>query len=99
MKNAIVPGVIIGILSGVWLFIMRLMGITFSNDTVHPIEFVSLLIPIAGLYYGVKYYCYSELNGRMNFLEGLVQSFKILIVAGIFVVFVGIIYINYIDYK
>ena len=99
MKNAIVPGLIIGLLSGVWLFIMRILGVTFSNDTVHPIEFVSVLIPLVWLYYGVKYYCYKELNGKMNFLEGLVHSFKILIVSGIFVVFVGILYINYIDFK
>ena len=42
MKNAIIPGLIIGLLSGVWLFIMHFMGITFSNDVVHPIEFVSV---------------------------------------------------------
>ncbi|MFB9841213.1 DUF4199 domain-containing protein [Mucilaginibacter ginsenosidivorans] len=98
MKNAIVPGLIIGLLSGVWLFIMHAMGLTFSNDTVNPIEFVSVLIPIIGLYYGVKVYCYKELEGQMNFFEGLVHCFKILIVAGIFVVFIGIIYINYIDF-
>ena len=94
MKNAVVPGLIIGILSGVWLFIMHLMGLTFNNDTVHPIEFVSVLIPLGGLYYGTKYYCYNELNGKMNFLEGLIHCFKILIVAGIIAVFLGILYIN-----
>jgi hypothetical protein len=99
MKNAIVPGLIIGLLSGIWLFIMRLMHIPFNSPNVSPIEFVSILIPIIGLYYGVKVYAYKELDGKMNFLEGLLQSFKILIVAGIFVVFVGIVYINYIDYK
>jgi len=98
MKNAIVPGVIIGLLSGVWLFIMRMMGLNFK-DAPSAIEFVSVLIPIIGLYYGVKVYCYKELGGHMNFLEGLIHSFKILIVAGIFVVFVGIVYINYIDFK
>jgi len=100
MKNAIVPGLIIGILSGIWLFIMRMMHIPFnSTSSVSPIEFVSVLIPIVGLYYGVKVYSYKELNGKMTFLEGLIHSFKILIVAGIFVVFVGILYINYIDFK
>jgi hypothetical protein len=98
MKNAIVPGLIIGLLSGVWLFIMRAMHIPFGSDTISPVEFVSVLIPIIGLYYGVKVYCYKELGGQMNFLEGLVHSFKILIVAGIFVVSIGIIYINYIDF-
>jgi len=99
MKNAIVPGLIIGLLSGIWLFVMRIMGLSFSNDTVHPIEFVSVLIPIVGLYYGVKYYCYVELDGKMNFFEGLIHSFKIMIIAGIFVVFVGIVYINYFEDK
>ena len=99
MKSAIIPGLIIGVLSGVWLFIMLKMGYDFAHDngTVHPLEFVSVLIPIIGLYYGVKYHCYTDLNGQMNFLEGMVQSFKIMIVAGIFVVFLGIIYLNYID--
>ena|SRR5581483_5935429 len=99
MKNAILPGVIIGVLSGIWLFIMLKMGITFSNDAVHPIEIVSALIPIAGLYYGVKSYAYGEMHGRISFFEALIHSFKILIVAGILVVFVGIVYINYIDQK
>jgi len=97
MKNAIIPGLIIGVLSGIWLFIMRLMHIPFNSPQVSPIEFVSVLIPIAGLYYGVKNYAFNEMHGKMNFLEGLIHSFKILIVAGIFVVFVGIVYVNYID--
>lgn len=97
MKSAIVPGLIIGLLSGIWLFVMRKIGLTFSDNTVHPVEFVSVLIPIIGLYYGVKYHCYVELKGNMNFLEGMLQAFKIMIVSGIFVVFIGIIYLNYID--
>jgi hypothetical protein len=97
MKNAIIPGLIIGVLSGIWLFVMRLMHIPFNTQSFSPIEFVSVLIPIAGLYFGVKNYAFNEMHGKMNFLEGLLQSFKILIVAGVFVVFVGIVYINYID--
>ena len=99
MKNAIVPGLIIGVLSGIWLFIMRMMHIPFNSTSVSPIEFVSVLIPVVGLYYGVKVYSHKDLNGKMTFFEGLIHSFKILIVAGIFVVFVGILYINYIDFK
>jgi len=38
-----------------------------------------------------------DLDGKMNFLEGLIQAFKILIVSGIFVVFIGIVYINWIS--
>ena len=97
MKNAIVPGLVIGILSGVWLFIMYLMHIPFSSEKISYVEFISVLIPIIGLYYGVKYYCNVEMKGQMNFLEGLIHSFKILIVAGIFVVFLGIVYINWIS--
>jgi hypothetical protein len=96
MKNALVPGLIIGILSGIWLFIMRSMGIQFNDNNPHPIEFISILIPIIGLYIGVKRYRDNELGGKMDFLEGLVQGFKILIVGGIFVVFIGIVYINWI---
>ncbi len=97
MKNAFVPGLIIGILSGVWLFIMRKMGLNFTGTEVNGIEFISVLIPIIGLYIGVKRYRDTELNGKMNFLEGLVHSFKILIAGGIIVVFLGIVYINYIE--
>jgi len=97
MKNAIIPGLIIGIISGIWLFIMRKMGLNFK-DAPSAVEFVSVLIPLIGLYYGVKVYRNVELKGKMNFLEGLVHSFKILIVAGVFVVFIGILYINYIDF-
>jgi len=99
MKNAIVPGLIIGLLSGIWLFIMRMMHIPFNSTSVSPIEFVSVLIPVVGLYYGVKVYSHKDLDGKMTFFEGLIHSFKILIVAGILVVFVGILYINYIDFK
>lgn len=99
MKNAFLPGLIIAILSGAWLFIMRKMGLAFTNDNVAPVEFVSVLIPIAGLYWGLRNYRDDELKGNMNFLEALIHSFKILIVAGILVVFVGIVYVNYIESK
>lgn len=99
MKNAFIPGLIIGILSGIWLFAMRKMGLTFTNDGVNPTEFVSVLIPVIGLFLGVKSYRDGELKGNMNFLEGLVHSFKILIVGGIIAVFLGIVYINYIEAK
>jgi hypothetical protein len=97
MKNALFPGLVIGVLSGLWLFIMLKMGLQFSNDKVNPIEFVSVLIPIVGLYIGVKRHRNNDLGGKMNFLEGLIQAFKILIVAGMFVVFIGIVYINWIS--
>ena len=97
MKNALFPGLVIGVLSGVWLFIMLSLGLHFSNDKVDPKEFISVLIPIIGLYLGVKRYRDHDLDGKMNFLEGLIQAFKILIIAGIFVIFIGIVYINWIS--
>jgi hypothetical protein len=97
MKSAILPGLIIGILSGIWLFIMLSMGIKFNDNNPASIEFISILIPIIGLYIGVKRYRDNDLDGKMNFLEGLVEGFKILIIGGIFVVFIGIIYINWIS--
>jgi len=96
MKNAFQSGLIIGILSGLWLFIMRWAGYTTFNDQVSPIEYVSILIPIIGLYFGVRSYRDKELKGNMGFLEALVQSFKILIVGGVIAIFVGIVYINYV---
>jgi hypothetical protein len=99
MKNAFVPGLIIGLLSGLWLFIMRKMGLTFTADSVAPAEFVSVLIPIVCLYIGVKRYRDGELNGKMSFLEALTHSFKILIAGGVIVVFLGIVYLNYIEPK
>lgn len=98
MKNALLSGIIIGILSGLWLAIMRLLHIPFNSEHVSPIEFVSVLIPIVGLYIGVKIYRDKDLQGNMNFLEALIQCFKILIAAGVLVVFLGIVYINYIDF-
>jgi ABC-type Fe3+ transport system permease subunit len=96
MKNALQSGLIIGILSGLWLFIMRWAGYTTFNDQVSPIEYISIVIPIIGLYFGVRSYRDKELKGNMGFLEALVESFKILIVGGVITVFVGIVYINYI---
>lgn len=99
MKTAFLPGLIIAILSGAWLFIMRKMGLAFTNDSVAPVELVSVLIPIVGLYWGVRRYRNNELQGNMGFLEGLMESFKILIVAGVLVVFVGIVFINWLEPK
>ncbi|WP_345950463.1 MULTISPECIES: DUF4199 domain-containing protein [unclassified Mucilaginibacter] len=97
MKNAISSGLIIGVLSGLWLFIMRWAGYTTFNDQVSPIEYISVIIPIVGVLLGLKSYRDHDLNGRMSFLEGLIQSFKILVVGGIVAIFVGIIYVNYVE--
>jgi len=96
MKNAVISGIIIGVLSGLWLFIMRWTGHQMLDDQLTPIEYISILIPILGVYFGLKGYRDDELNGRMNFLQGLVQSFKILLIGGVIAGFAGIVYINYV---
>jgi len=97
MKNALLSGLIIGILSGLWLFIMRWAGYTTFNDQVSPIEYISITIPIIGVFLGVKAYRDQDLGGKISFLEGLVQSFKILLIGGIIAGFVGVIYVNYVE--
>lgn len=97
MKNALLSGLIIGILSGLWLFIMRWAGYTTFNDQVSPVEYISIIIPILGVFLGLKSYRDHELGGKMGFLEGLVQAFKILIFGGIIAGFIGVLYVNYIE--
>jgi hypothetical protein len=97
MKNAFITGVIIGVLSGLWLFVMHIAGYDLTKDQVSPFEYVSVIIPIAGLFFGLKSYRDNDLGGNMGFLEALIQCFKILILAGIIAIFAGILYISYVD--
>ncbi|MFD2144513.1 DUF4199 domain-containing protein [Mucilaginibacter antarcticus] len=97
MRNALIWGVVIGVLSAAWLFITHAMGYDAHDDKTAPHEYISIFIPIIGLFFGVKSYRDSELKGNMGFLEALVQSFKILIVGGVLAIFVAIVYINYIQ--
>ena len=94
MKNAIVSGLIIGILSGAWMFAMRALGYSPQVDKISPIEFVSVLIPLVVLYFGIKSYRAVDCKGQMGFLEALIQSFKILIIGGILTTAAAIIYID-----
>jgi hypothetical protein len=97
MKNAFITGVIIGVLSGLWLFVMHIAGYDLTKDQVSPFEYVSVIIPIAGLFFGLKSYRDNDCAGNMGFLEALIQCFKILILAGIIAIFAGILYISYVD--
>lgn len=94
MKNAIISGLFIGILSGAWMFIMRSLGYSPQSSGLEPIEYVSVLIPLVVLYFGVRSYRATECGGHMGFLEALLQSFKILIVGGIITVAAAIIFID-----
>ncbi|MBD1393520.1 DUF4199 domain-containing protein [Mucilaginibacter glaciei] len=95
MKNSVIFGLLIGVLSIIWLFVMRSTEHNIVDSQVAPIEYASALIPLIGLYFGVKQFRDGELEGKMGFLEALVQAFKILLVGGVVTIFAGILYINY----
>jgi hypothetical protein len=94
MKNAIVSGLIIGILSGMWMFVMHALGFSPEVNKMSPIEFVSVLIPLIVLYFGVRNFRDKDCNGHMGFLEGLMQSFKILLIGGVITTAAAIVYID-----
>jgi hypothetical protein len=94
MKNAIIFGLVIGILSGLWMFIMHWLGFSPNKGTMAPIEYFSVLIPIIGLYLGIKNYRDTDMKGHLGFLPALVQSFKILLIGGIIAVFAAIVYLE-----
>ncbi|PJJ83282.1 DUF4199 domain-containing protein [Mucilaginibacter auburnensis] len=96
MKNALTWGLVIGVLSGLWLFIMHWMGYDIKDDKASPYEYFSVLIPVVVLLLGIKSYRDTVLGGNMSFLEGLIESFKILLVGGVLAAFAGIVYINYV---
>ena len=97
MKNALIWGFVIGILSGAWLFVTHALGYDTQNDKTAPFEYLSILIPIIGLLLGIKSYRDNECKGGMGFLEALIQSFKILLFGGIIAIFAAIVYFNYIQ--
>jgi hypothetical protein len=97
MKNAIITGVIIGVLSGLWMFVMHWLGFSPQTSNMSTIEYFSVLIPLVGLYFGVKSYRNKECGGHMGFLEALMQSFKILLVGGVLTTAASILYIDEIE--
>ncbi|RYY36085.1 MAG: DUF4199 domain-containing protein [Sphingobacteriaceae bacterium] len=96
MKNALLSGVVIGIFSGLWLFIMYKMGHDLGDSKASPYEYVSVLIPVIGLLIAIKDYRDNYMGGEMSFLQGLVQSFKILIFGGVLSIFAAIVFINWV---
>lgn len=94
MKNAIVSGLVIGILSGLWMFIMHATGHRPEEGAITPLEFVSIFIPLIVLYFGLRSYRNDDCKGRMGFLQALFQCFKILIIGGVVTTVAAIIYIS-----
>jgi hypothetical protein len=94
MKNAIISGLFIGVLSGAWMFIMKALGFNPQTSGINPIEYVSVLIPLIVLYFGLRSYRETDCGGHMGFLEALFQCFKILVVGGVITVAAAIVYID-----
>ncbi len=97
MKNAIIYGLLIGIFSGLWMFIMHWLGYSPQSTKLAPIEYVSVFIPLVVLYFGVRSYRIHDGHGQLGFLEALIQSFKILILGGIITTAAAILYIAEIE--
>lgn len=85
MKNAIKAGLIIGIVSAIWIMIMHLVGYNpaDSEDTTHSwLEYTSVLIPLIGLYFGIRSFR-TENGGNLTFIEGVFEGFKIMMIGGL----------------
>ena len=87
MKNAILSGLIIGIVSALWIVVMHLNGYTpktIGKVNNRWLEYTSILIPLIGLYFGIKGYR-TRNGGSLTFFEGVFEGFKIIAVGGLFV--------------
>ncbi|MES2873108.1 MAG: DUF4199 domain-containing protein [Bacteroidota bacterium] len=99
MKHAAKYGIIIGVLSGVWILIMHFSGVYAEDapkemNNMQWMEWASMLIPATGLYMGIKSYRDNVSGGKMEFFEGLFEGFKILIIGGVIAAFFAIIYVQ-----
>jgi len=102
MKNSLKYGILIGVISGIWILIMHYSGVfaEYSDEgyNVSWLEYASVLIPATGLYLGIKNYRDHILTDRMEFFEGLSEGFKILIIGGISAALFAAIYIQISSY-
>jgi len=99
MKNAIIYGLIVGVLSGLWIFILPKFGFSPQDSFMSPIEYCAVIIPLIGLYFGVRAYRADDCNGKMGFLEALFQCFKILLIGGAIATAAAIIWVDEINGK
>jgi uncharacterized membrane protein YraQ (UPF0718 family) len=98
MSNAIKYGLIIGILSGIWILILHFAGVYENNPEPGRfswIEYTSVLIPFIGLYFGIKHFRDHINGGKMEFFEGLFEGFKIMIVGGVIAAFFSVLNTDY----
>jgi len=99
MKNAAKYGIMIGILSGIWILVMHFAGVLASDgngdENFSWMEWTSLLIPAIGLFAGIKSYRDNIAGGRMEFFGGLFEGFKIIIIGAIIAAFFAIVYVQF----
>lgn len=99
MKNAAKYGIIIGVLSGIWILIMHVSGVYAqdaqeNHNNMQWMEWASMLIPAIGLFMGIKSYRDNVSGGKMEFFEGLFEGFKIIIIGGVIAAFFAIVYVQ-----
>lgn len=85
MKNAFKYGLLIGVLSAIWIVVLHSSGI---YDAAYPrggsfsiFELLSIVIPFIGLFFGIKNL--RSRKGKIEFFEALIEGFKIMLVGGI----------------
>lgn len=100
MKNALKYGIIIGVISGIWILVLHFAGVYEvqypAADKSSWLEYFSVIIPVTGLYLGIKNFRNNVNGGRMEFFEGIFEGFKIMIVGGIIAAFFATVYIEYV---
>lgn len=99
MKNAAKYGVIIGVLSGIWILIMHFSGVyaqdaSDESNNMRWMEWASILIPAIGLFMGIKNYRDTVSGGEMEFFGGLFEGFKIIIIGAVITAFFAIVYVQ-----
>ena len=97
MKNSLKYGLIIGFASGLYILILHLTG---AYDVHYPVsdhiawyEGLSALIPLFGVFFGVKSFRDNYNGGRMEFFEGLFEAIKIVLIGGLIAAFFAVIYV------
>lgn len=98
MGNSLKYGIIIGVISGIWILIMHYAGVFVQDppggNKMSWLEYASVLIPAIGLYLGIKNFRDHILTDKMEFYEGLFEGFKILAFGGITAAFFAVVYVQ-----
>ncbi|MDB5119150.1 MAG: hypothetical protein JWN56_368 [Sphingobacteriales bacterium] len=99
MNNALKYGVLIGVVSGFWILMMHYLGVyekeSPGGDDPHLLEYASIIIPFTGLYLGIKSFRDSQGSDKMEFFEGVMEGFKIMIVGALITFLFAAVYVQY----